>query len=59
MGSLTLSDLKHRLSKALNEVELLEVLEITTEDLVDRFSDLIEEKFDYLAKELEIEEEGE
>lgn len=59
MGSLTLSDLKYKLSKALSEIELLEVLEINAEDIVERFSDLIEQKFDYLEKELEDEEEGE
>lgn len=58
--ALTMHDLKIKLSRGLSEIELLEVLEITSEDLVERFSDLIEEKFDYLAEELELEqEEGE
>lgn len=59
MNSMTLHDLKQKLSHALNEIELLEVLEITTEDLVERFEDLILEKFEYLAEELEEEEEEE
>lgn len=54
---LTMYDLKNRLSRGLSEVELLEVLEITSEDIVERFSDLIEEKFDYLSEELEEERE--
>jgi hypothetical protein len=52
MEGMTLHDLKYKLSHALDEIELLEVLEITTEDLVTRFEDLILEKFDYLAEEL-------
>lgn len=48
---MTMHDLKYHLSRALNEIELMEVLEITTEDLVERFSDIIAEKFDYLASE--------
>lgn len=49
----TLHDMKYKLARALNEVELLEVLEITSEDIVERFSDFIEEKFDFLSEELE------
>jgi len=60
MACATMHDLKYRLSRALNEIELLEVLEITTDQIVERFSDVIEEKFDYLASEfLNQEEEGE
>jgi hypothetical protein len=52
MESMTLHDLKYKLCHALNEVELLEVLDLSTEDLVERFEDIIIERFDYLAKEL-------
>lgn len=55
--ALTLEELKQHLARALNEVELLEVLEITAEDIVERFPDLVEDKFDYLIEELG--EEGE
>ena len=58
MPSMTLYDMKNRLSRALSETDLLEVLEITNEDLVDRFEDFILEKWDYLEEELE-DEEGE
>jgi hypothetical protein len=51
--ALTLDDLKNKMARALNEVEILEVLEITTDQLVDRFEDLILEKYDYLLEELE------
>lgn len=48
---LTLNDLCDRL-KRLDEVTLLEVLDISSEELVDRFVDLIENKFDQLAEDL-------
>ena len=49
---LTLEDIKDKL-KQLDEVTLLETLEITSEDLVDRFSDLIEKQQDTLELELD------
>ena len=44
---LTLEDIKDKL-KQLDEVTLMETLEITSDDLVDRFSDLIEQQQDTL-----------
>ena len=49
---LTLRDLCDKL-KRLDEITLLEVLDITSEELVERFLDEIEERFDYIASELE------
>ena len=49
---LTLRDLCDKL-KRLDEVTLLEVLDISSEDIVDRFEDMIEEHYDQLEKELE------
>lgn len=49
---LTLTDVYDRL-KRLDEVTLLEVLDISSEELVERFQDFIEEQFDTLSKELE------
>lgn len=49
---LTLEDLKDRLRRV-PEVDLLELLEITSEELVDRFGDRIDEKIDYLEEDLE------
>lgn len=40
--------------KRLDEVTLLELLEISSEDLVERFPELIEEKRGYIQKELEL-----
>jgi hypothetical protein len=49
---LTLADVCDRL-KQQDEISILEVLEITAEELVDRFSDKVEDKYDYLASDLE------
>jgi hypothetical protein len=48
---LTLTDVMSRL-KQLDEITLLEVLDITAEDIVDRFIDKIEENYDNLEREL-------
>ena len=50
--ALTLIEIKDRL-KQIDEVDLLELLEISSEDLVERFVDLIEDNFDKLEKEVE------
>jgi hypothetical protein len=49
---LTLEDIKDKL-KQLDEVTLMETLELTSEDLVDRFSDLIEQKQDTLENDFD------
>lgn len=43
----TLEDLKENL-KRLDEVTLLELLELTSEDIVERCADLIEDRFNTL-----------
>lgn len=50
--SLTTHDVHEKL-KTLPETDLLEVLEICSEDIVDRFPDKIEEKMNYLIEDLE------
>jgi hypothetical protein len=52
---MTFKDLCDKL-KQLPEIDLLEVLEIDSEDLVNRFEDFIESKRDYLEDELEVED---
>jgi hypothetical protein len=52
---MTFKDLCDKL-KQLPEIDLLEVLEISSEDLVYRFEDFIEAKRDYLEEELEVED---
>ena len=50
---LTLAELKERLSDFLTEIDLLEVLNISSEDLVERFEDRIEAKYNSLCKDFE------
>ena len=50
--SLTEKDLNDKL-KNISEVDLLEILDICSEDLVDRFQDKIEERRDYFESDLE------
>jgi hypothetical protein len=50
--ALTILDLFDKL-KRLDEISLLEILNITAEDLVDRFEDRIEAMFDDLVDELD------
>jgi hypothetical protein len=56
MFPLTLEELLERL-KSLDEVYLLEVLNITSEDLLKAFSDRVEDNADLLANEVDWEEE--
>ena len=53
--TLTLPELKERL-KSLDEVLLLELLDIASEDLVETFSDIIENNYNRLLKEVDWEE---
>ena len=48
---LTLLDVRDRLIH-IDEVSLLEVLDISAEDIVDKFMDRIEENYEDLAEEL-------
>lgn len=48
----TYNDLLERLRKQ-GEITVMELLEITSEDLIDRFEDKIHEKLDYLMDELD------
>ena len=49
---LVLSELLERL-KALDETILMDLLEISSEDLIDRFSDKINDKLELLIEELD------
>jgi hypothetical protein len=51
-NNVTFEELKEAL-KRLDEVTLLELLGLQSDDLVDRFDDVIENKQEYLIKELE------
>ena len=56
--ALTILDLFEKL-KRLDEISLMEILGITSEELVDRFEDRIEAMFDQLVDELDDTEEEE
>jgi len=49
---LTLEELKEKLADRLDEITLLELLNITSYDIVERFADLIEDNYDKLQKEI-------
>lgn len=53
---MTLHDISEYL-KTLDEVTLLELLDISSEEIVDRFQDLIEEKADDIEADLEDQDE--
>jgi len=50
---LTLQELKEKMTENLSEIDVLELLEISTEDLVERFSDKIEDKYEQILNQLE------
>lgn len=56
MTTLTLPELKERL-KSLDEVILLELLDVASEDLVETFGDIIENNYTRLLKEVDWNEE--
>lgn len=53
--STTLTELKDKL-KQIDEISLLEILQIDSELLVDRFADIIEEKYEDLVEDFPTEE---
>lgn len=50
--NITFEELKEKLQRV-DEVTLLELLEIRSDDIVERFEDLIEEQQDKLMREIE------
>ena len=54
--AITLTELQEKL-KLIDEISLMEILEITSEDLVYRFIDRIETKYDQLLEDLQEEQE--
>ena len=49
--NLTINELKEKLY-LFDEVDIIELLNLTTEDILDRFEDLIDENYDKLIKEI-------
>lgn len=52
MNELTLEELKERIIAQVDPDDLLELLNISMEDLVEALSDFIEEKYGTIAREL-------
>jgi hypothetical protein len=50
--TLTLAELIEKLS-VLDEVDILELLDLTSSDILDRFEDVVEDNYDKLIKEIE------
>lgn len=51
--SLVLSEIMELLAERYDEVTLLELLDINSEELVERFSDKIEQRYEKLQQELD------
>ena len=54
--SLTLEEIKERLLKTLDPDDLLEALQITSEEILDRFEDKLINRLDVFEEELEEED---
>jgi hypothetical protein len=52
MFTLTLEELKERL-KRLDEMSLLELLDVTSEEIVEYFEDRVEDNYDRLLREVD------
>lgn len=50
---MTVSDLCYLMASRLDEITILELLDISSEELVERFEDVVELRYDYLITELE------
>lgn len=57
--TLTLQEIKEKLAEEYDEITLLELLNLTSYDLVDAFFERIEERYDYFNKELSMNEDNE
>ncbi len=52
MITLTLAELIEKLS-VLDEVDIIELLDLTSSDILDRFEDVVEDNYDKLIKEID------
>jgi hypothetical protein len=54
---LTLQELINHLAQNYNEVQILELLNIDSQDILDRFEDIVENRYSYILAEIELLEE--
>jgi hypothetical protein len=50
---LTITEIKEKLVEQVSEVDLIDMLGLTTEDIVEAFHSKIEDKYEYFLEELE------
>ena len=55
---MTLTELKRCISDTLDETTILELLDISAQELVEAFDDKIVERYDYIMAQLELNDEG-
>lgn len=53
---MTIEELKAKMAQCLDEVTILEMLDVSSEELVEALHDRIEERFNTLVKEMDSEE---
>jgi hypothetical protein len=51
---LTLSELKEKIKEQISEVDFIDLLGLTTEDLVEAFEDKVEDNITKISKELDL-----
>lgn len=51
---LTLPELKEKIVQQVDEVDIIDLLGLTTEDIVNAFEDKIEDKWEQIVEELEL-----
>ena len=49
--NLTINELKEKVMQ-FDEIDILELLDLTSEDILDRFEDVVEDKYEMLRKEI-------
>ena len=54
---LTLEELKEKIVEQVDEVDIIDLLGLTTKDIVDAFDNVIEEKIKIILKELDLPDE--
>lgn len=55
---MTLEELKEYISRNVDEVTLIDILNLTSEDIVYHCHDIVEDKFDKIVEALELEKEN-
>ena len=56
---LTIKELIAHLAQHCSEDEIIELLDLNSQDILDRFEDIVEERYDYILREVELLEEEE